>query len=304
LLADAEADTNTLLYSWTSGQTFIQCRFTQDPLSVMNIIVSEAGSQEFYMHGTRTVNGTRYGSIVHVDFTNFHERECDASDYEVWSPDDGTRTNCTLGQHVSYTRRKADADCFNPAAFEPEVVGSTCPCQESDYECGYCFRLDESTQPPSCRYTCPVGSATDPPPVCESVYYPQSNGWRLVEGTKCDLTAPGAVNKLGTPVSCPTLKATSTVMGIIGGIIILLLLAMAGFVAYTNSDRLRRWVNEKLNPTDDVFTLPESVLGEGRVAPPAGEEELGEPRMGGALPTSAPVSRTGKPAQEEEGEDL
>ena len=51
-----------------------------------------------------------------------------------WSP-----TQCLLGEHVVWERRKADSLCHNPVEREVRTAESPCECTEQDYECDYCF---------------------------------------------------------------------------------------------------------------------------------------------------------------------
>ncbi len=133
--ASSAGETNTLLYSWNAGKQFVECQMTTLPFTVDNIIVSNSSSQDFWVHGTRSKkDGTKEGVIVFVDFSGLNERACTADDYENWSPDDGSGSQCLLGQRVTYRRRKPDAECYNPLAFDVVTRGARCPCTDDDYE--------------------------------------------------------------------------------------------------------------------------------------------------------------------------
>lgn len=46
-------------------------------------------------------------------------------------------------------------------------------------------------------------------------------------------------------------------------VILLTILAAIGFIAYSQNDSVKRWVNEKFNQAPaDSFSLPESALGD------------------------------------------
>jgi len=260
--ATIEAPTNTLLYSWDSGQRFVECQMTSLPFEVQNIIVSNSSSQDFWVHGVRKyANGTTEGVIVFVDFSGLNEAECTDDDYENWSPDDGSGAQCMLGQKITYRRRKPTAECYNPLAFDVMTRGPRCACTEEDYECDYCYTFDERSE--KCVWSCPDRKEGLPPPDCPDFWYPHANGTRLVEGTKCRLDAPGAVNKLGPKSPCPgalTGGGSRIAIGVLLGIVLVVILGGAGYIVYSQNDGLKKWVEEKLNPTPNVFTLPESAL--------------------------------------------
>lgn len=142
-MAPDNAATDSLLYSFDEGVTWISHRISEHAFQIENIIIEpEANSHQFLIYGYRE----NVGVVVHVDFEGLHERECighdqpDAhdSDYEKWSPSD-RRLNgkCLMGRTVTYIRRKREAQCYVPEAFERPVAAQNCACTASDFECDY-----------------------------------------------------------------------------------------------------------------------------------------------------------------------
>lgn len=118
-----------------------------------------------------------------------------------------------------------------------------------------------------CVWTCDADEQGQAPEDCEDVWYPKSNGWRLVPGTKCNLNDPKSLKRLGTPELCPSGGPSSTttmvVLTVLFVIILITILAAVGFIAYSQNDAVKRWVNEKLNQAPaDTFSLPESALAD------------------------------------------
>jgi len=135
--------TDSILYSFDEGATWITHRITDRPFQVENIIIEpEANSHQFLVYGFREEGGV----VIYVDFEALHERECvghdrpDASDsdYERWTPSD-RRLNgkCLLGRTVTYVRRKRLAACNVPEAFQHPVAAENCPCTIQDFDCDY-----------------------------------------------------------------------------------------------------------------------------------------------------------------------
>lgn len=73
-------------YSWNGGNTFSECAITDKAFNMYNIITGNASSTEFWVYGERTVRNVTRGVVVLVDFSQFHERTCEASDYETFTP--------------------------------------------------------------------------------------------------------------------------------------------------------------------------------------------------------------------------
>lgn len=200
VMARNKEDTDRLLYSWNMGIAWKECRFTNNSRFQVLDIVSEPNNtaQTFVLHGTRKQNGRDIGVLVHLNFNGFHQRACNDTDYEQWSPFDMAGSNCFLGQKTIYTRRKRESECYNPVTYEPKKSNGVCECAQQDYECDYCYEpyLGDGF---TCLYTC--GNGTDvvsPPENCQG-YYDVSRGYRKVEGTMCQ----GGLDLNPERVACP-----------------------------------------------------------------------------------------------------
>ena len=118
-----------------------------------------------------------------------------------------------------------------------------------------------------CHWTCDPDDKGKAPEDCVGVWYPNSNGWRLVPNTQCNLADPKSLRRLGNPELCPGSGPSSTttkfVLGVLFVVIVLTILAAVGFIAYSQNDTVKRWVNERFNQApEDSFSLPESALSD------------------------------------------
>lgn len=116
----------------------MECVFasTLPPIFVTSIIADPARrSQSFLLLGT--ANSPSRGVLVHLNFSNLHEADCTAQDYEQWTPFDkqgpSQWQNCVMGETITYTRRKQNSTCFN-ANNEYSTKPIPCPCTPEDYE--------------------------------------------------------------------------------------------------------------------------------------------------------------------------
>jgi len=250
LFTDNIDSTDSFIYSWNEGLNFSECQFTQNgDLEVSNVIVDPSSlSTAFVIHGYRTINGVDKGYLVSVDFSDFHERQCDDSDYEFWSPTDDkndTTNNCLLGITRTYTRRKQTSECFNGATYEISTSVKQCPCDRDDYECDYCYENIGG-------HCSKVQDCTPDTPSCVNGYYSVSRGYRLVAGDNCSIAdgldlspqqiaCTSTTGVTGNPTSSST-KPDSH--GLSGGVIALILLMVllviggaVGVLYYLNKKR-------------------------------------------------------------------
>jgi len=128
------------------------------------------------------------GTVVFVDFTGLHERECQGvknagspdSDYEHFTPSDGRAGDeCFLGHKISYTRRKRDKECYNGVHHERGVKIHDCECADQDWECdiGYARRVDGGV----CLRAEGVNITAFLQPYCPvSGHYTMTDGYRKV----------------------------------------------------------------------------------------------------------------------------
>jgi hypothetical protein len=118
---------------------------------------------------------------------------CDpAVDYEeVLIPED----QCILGRQLALDRRLPGSQCTHaPSAALSVAVTRSCPCSTDDYECDECFSTFISSSEGS-RRCLPTMTKTcedllSPTPTCSepgAIGYVASRGYRLVDGTGCDL---------------------------------------------------------------------------------------------------------------------
>jgi hypothetical protein len=68
--------------------------------------------------------GGREHVIIHIDFTDLHERKCEDKDFDTkWSVrvDKDDNPSCVMGHKQLFRRRKWDAECFVGEAFKDPV---------------------------------------------------------------------------------------------------------------------------------------------------------------------------------------
>jgi len=265
IMANGDDKTDTILFSVNQGIQWVECKFTDYAFNVDNIIVNNASGLGFYVHGSRVdplTSGTQ-GVVVLVDFDNYHERTCGPDDFEVWTVEGYDKNLCVLGKKTGYTRRKQDANCFVGNDYTPQKTEIICPCTEDDYECDFDFVYDPATG------KCEWAGDGEPqygrvPPDCQDVYYPQSNGYRLVGGTACSLHMTGAVNKLGNAKACPGTGSSAGTIAVILVVLLLLgLMAGAGYAVYYYREPIMQKLGSftaSLKKEKDVFTIKDNSL--------------------------------------------
>lgn len=139
--------------------------------------------------------------MITLDFEGLHEPKCqgvdkagtDGSDYELWSPHDdgrhGAKDGCLLGQKVTYTRRKQDAECFNGDDHEAIKSRIYCPCTEADFECDMNFVRNRGGQ---CEHVPdplnPDGTLEHPDKETDCAaegFWNENQGYRKIPGDQC-----------------------------------------------------------------------------------------------------------------------
>jgi hypothetical protein len=112
VLSENYIETSMFSFSWDEGLTFTHCDFSQiaGNLYVIDIYTNpDPGSQEFLLYGMSTVSQTGSGYILHMDFSQMHQRQCQGadkpdtpnSDFETWYSADTKSGSCLLGQKNS-----------------------------------------------------------------------------------------------------------------------------------------------------------------------------------------------------------
>jgi photosystem II stability/assembly factor-like uncharacterized protein len=148
VMARNDIPTDHILYSWSEGLQWTEFQFTDEKMMVTDVITEENGFSQVFLVVGRQNN---HGVIYQLDFGPVHERQCkapnkagmDGSDYELWTPADDLRSGeCLIGQRVTYTRRRRNAECFNGPDYRRNETVVLCECRKEDYECdvGYVRR--------------------------------------------------------------------------------------------------------------------------------------------------------------------
>lgn len=76
----------------------------------------------------------------------FAEKECEESDYKLWSPTGSiSGRSCLLGRQVTYQRRLAHANCYNGLDYVRSTTVDNCQCHQEDFECDFGFLKETLT---------------------------------------------------------------------------------------------------------------------------------------------------------------
>jgi len=190
---------------------------------------------QFIVYGWKGQNGV----MVYLDFQELHGRTCSGqdavgnptSDYEEWTPNDGRQNSkCLMGRSVTYVRRKADSECFNPDKFERPVTHEHCPCTQDDFQCDYGYERKKPDRNADQDKSGDVCVLSDTPPKhkdpfastaeqCIGGSYRITKGYRRVPGDRCI----GGGQWDAEEVPCPAGVLTSH-----GAKVVLILLVLVG----------------------------------------------------------------------------
>jgi len=274
ILSDLLAPTTNILFTWNEGITFTECQFTTNgAVDVENIVVDPLWSSEhFILYGSR--RGSSQGLVVSLDFSDFHERQCQGqdtpnspdSDYELWSPADALNANgCLLGRNVQYIRRKRQAECFNPSNIKSQVISQSCPCTREDYICDYCFELDQTTG--NCMLACSGYDPNTPPSDCVD-YYLASSGYQKVPGDTCDQKTgldltPKRVNCTGQITSSSDGQGKQT----IGSGVVFAIIATLVLIAIVVGGLVGIYAVKRTKKPQVIYNLIEKLVEKGKKAP-------------------------------------
>jgi len=245
-LAENTQPTNTIYYSLDEGDTLTPFQFTDSvQVNIDNIMISTGGTGRKFIIIGRTTTGSPV--IFSLDLTPLQPRVCLPSDYERWTPSDGSGgPGCVLGRSNTYLRRRRDAACYNN--LDDHLVGHVdCACVVDDWECDFGY---EATSATNNSLVCALTGelAPDPPTPCPSgTAYNVSKGYRKIAGDSC----VGGLNLSPSTKNCP--NSGSIIPGgkaWIAVLVIVLLVAAIGigaFFGYRN-EAVRTKVSEYVSP--------------------------------------------------------
>jgi hypothetical protein len=211
LLIDDVAPTRSFIYTWNEGLAFTECAFATNKEKAFDLegVISEPSGLDphFFLYGREQGDAQPHGILLRADFDDLHERACHGwespgtanSDYEHWMPSAARGDDCLLGHRDTFTRKKREAECLNPAAFNPLLhrVLKNCSCTREDYACAYCYELSENNE---CVLSCDDFDPKQAPKDCEGTWY-ETQGYRLVPGDTCDVSS--GLNLLPIARACP-----------------------------------------------------------------------------------------------------
>ncbi|GAB5370045.1 hypothetical protein AAMO2058_001458500 [Amorphochlora amoebiformis] len=248
VMAFDEGPTDHILYTWDEGRTWNPLKIAEFKFEIENVIIEpSATSLHFVVYGYKSDND---GVLISVDFSSLHQKECkgidaadtDESDYEFWSPSDGRMNGqCLMGHKVKYTRRKQDAQCYNPEEIERMEEVEHCVCTEEDFECDYGFARKVQGGPCE-RVKTPENDDPSAPPSDCSGFYTVTKGYRRVAGDTC---RGGSAKWDPIQIPCPfpvTRGAGKLVLGIL-----FLVVVSLGVITAANKYDLIGYIQHHMN---------------------------------------------------------
>ncbi|EGW32507.1 uncharacterized protein SPAPADRAFT_138012 [Spathaspora passalidarum NRRL Y-27907] len=207
-------ETNTLLYSLDEGESWIEYKFADSKVRVLDLAtVPTDTSRKFVIFAK---DGDQRKTLAYsIDFTNIHPRQCqldldhpDKDDYEYWSPMnpsslDVEEPKCLFGHEAKYLRRaKGHYDCFIGSAPVKDgfKVIRNCSCTRRDYECDYNYYRDTDN---TCKLVKGLTPEDKKKEMCEkpgAFEYFVSTGYRKIPLTTCE---GGKQFDSWNPLPCP-----------------------------------------------------------------------------------------------------
>jgi hypothetical protein len=188
-----EGDTNKVMYSLKHGRkdTWKSIDFDFKFRARELTTLSDSTSLKFMLYAAKKKEGGGVKQvIIHLDFTELHERKCEDKDFDSkWSVrvDGDDKPSCVMGHKQLFRRRKWDADCFVGEVFkDPVPTFEPCECDEiRDFECDFNFKSDGGTGKD--KKCVPSGSLQLPKDACKNgdKTYKGSSGWRKIPGNQC-----------------------------------------------------------------------------------------------------------------------
>ena len=252
VIAEVNKPITSIKYSWDEGLTWQDHTISDEKVTIDNIVTEPNGiSQHFLIYGSINKKGTKKGAVISLDFTNLHEPQCKLpdspdskeSDYETWSPSDGTTGHeCLLGKKYIYIRRKRETQCYNGLNYEKKAIVQNCLCTESDYECDVGFGRNSPGDPCTPLSGKNETDVHEPPAICVG-YYTISKGYRKIPGDTCE----GGVQYEPLLIRCPYNGIYSS-LGVIFLVLIVFAAVIIGLLSFKNafSESVNEFVNDKL----------------------------------------------------------
>jgi hypothetical protein len=188
-----EGDTSKVMYSLKHGRKDtwksidIGYKFRARELTTL----ADSTSLKFMLYAAKKKEGGGVKQvIIHLDFTELHERKCEDKDFDPkWSVrvDGDDKPSCVMGHKQLFRRRKWDADCFVGEVFkDPVPTFEPCECDEvRDFECDFNFKSDGGKGKD--KKCVPSESLQLPKDACKNgdKTYKGSSGWRKIPGNQC-----------------------------------------------------------------------------------------------------------------------
>ena len=264
VMADDLSRTKQVVFSWNEGKSWFDFDVGSLGFEVDNIITEpNAVSTKFVLYGTRAEAGVLY----HLDFSSLQQPPCKgiwaadsfSSDYETWTPTDGSRTGerCLLGKQVTYTRRKQESECFNGELIEKPVHKKTCECAMDDYMCELGFARG-------------VGESECKPSDLDNVYLPEeiqctSSGWFMADAYRKVLgnVCVGGFQPGKVQVPCPPTSPFSRGAVLVLVLVVLVVGALALLTYAGDNERVRKFLEKFGVNVESVRSVRYSTLTKG-----------------------------------------
>lgn len=247
------ASINYVYYSLDEAQTWQQFQLVASGtggIYFTAVTAHPSGSGYVFIVSGRINN---VNTVWTLNFEDVQPTNCALTDYEQYTPHDGTAANsCFMGALTTYQRRKQSSVCYIPTDTEYVMSQSPCRCSWEDYECA--FNYDSSPRNETGGFTC-TKNAPDRPCIPGQQYYNSTGlGYTLIPDTLC--TPANGLNLVGNLFTCggvatSTTGSPNTNNGGGGGstaaavIIPLLLIGIivGAVVAYKKNEGFHNWVN-------------------------------------------------------------
>ncbi|KAF1959139.1 vacuolar protein sorting/targeting protein 10 [Byssothecium circinans] len=185
-----EGDTDEIKYSLKHGRkdTWKTIKLDYKIRARELTTVPDSTSLKFLLYAVKAERGNKKNVMIHLDFSEIHERKCEDKDFEDWAArvDEKGDPMCVMGHKQTFRRRKWDAECFVSEDFkDPLPRFDPCECDEvRDYECDFNFVPEGSGKDKKCL---PSAALELPEGACkgDAKKYKGKSGWRKIPGNEC-----------------------------------------------------------------------------------------------------------------------